>query len=82
MSKNKPKPILGQVKEAIDFVYEISNVPEGYHGSFNDYSCNFKKAISILVQRGIVLRERNPRHRLSFIYKWAANMRPTDTLYK
>jgi len=82
MSKKKSMPLLGQVKEAINFVYEISNAPEGYRGSFSDYSATFCKAIAILVQRGILSRERNPKNHRSFIYKWIANMHPTETLYK
>ena len=82
MSKKKARPLLGQVKEAIDFVYEISNAPEGYRGSFNEYSAAFCKAISILVQRGILSKERNPKNHRSFVYKWIASMHPTETLYK
>lgn len=82
MCNEKPMPLLGKIKDAIDAVYEMTVTPGGYHGHFKEYPTIFWRVVSVLCQRKIVSRERNPLQRCSFVYKWVATMHPTTTLYK
>lgn len=81
MGNKKPKPLLGQVRDAVDKIYELTTANGGYHGSFVGYTQTFGKVIHVLVSRGIVSRSRKTSLK-SYIYSWATPNHPTDNLYK
>jgi len=76
------RTLLGKVKDAIDYIYELTaNTP--YRGGFSEYEKVVSDTARILVGRNIISREQDhTKTRRAFIYKWVATMAPTDTLYK
>lgn len=71
---------LAIVKEIVDFIYEATVVEGGYKGGWSKYSTRFRKVASILVKRGVLVREGKQLHTL---YKWNnAAMYPTNPFYK
>ena len=76
------KPLLGQVKDAIDFLFDATNKQGGFKGSVCNQSALFGKVTTILVRRGIIDKKRNETHKKGFSYMWAATMHPTKTLYQ
>lgn len=69
---------LKKVKGMVDFIYEIT-IGEGYKGSLAKSPTRERYIMSILVKRGIVVKEGDIKNR---VYRWVAPLPPTKTLYK
>lgn len=81
MAKNN-KPLLGQVKDAVDFLFDATNKQGGFKGSVCSQSVLFGEVTTILVRRGIIDKKRDETHKRGFTYMWVATMHPTKTLYQ
>lgn len=84
MKKNKS--YLGKIKEAVDFIYRlVIDTEDGYRAGFSSYDNLVKRVVTALFKRGVLSREchsGNGKPGRGYIYKWGANMSPTDNLYK
>ena len=67
-----------KVKEAVDFIYGATQ-GNGTPGGWQKYPARVRAAVSIMIQRGILVKEGHPR---SPIYRWAVAPAPTKTLYQ
>ena len=82
MSKKSYKSRNAQVKETIDFVFELlSSNPDGCEMKASDLGFVGGMVVKILVGRGIVERTRMKNRYHSFLYKWVATSAPTKVLY-
>ena len=67
-----------KVKEAVDFIYEATQ-GSGTPGGWNKYPARVRASVSIMVKRGILVKEGHPKQP---IYRWAVASAPTKTLYQ
>ena len=71
---------LKQVREKVDFIYELTSSEGGYTGSMSNSGTRFKHITTIMVKRGILIKSGTQLHPN---YRWNENaMAPTDNLYK
>ena len=70
---------LKQVKEHIDFIYEITNTMNGYTGSISGNGTRFRHIVRIMVERDILSKTQADRR--TWRYKWKSPLAPTKVLY-
>lgn len=76
------KPLSKTVKDTVDVVFELlTSNPGGYEMRAKDLGSVGRNVVRILVQRGIISRERMMGKTHSFKYAWVASSAPTKVLY-